>query len=107
MVIKKVYNICTKINENSDKSSGSNQKHLLAPAQYSKLLPEAALIDYVLKTEQNFHIQDFANRFELVPEFEHYDEQVWPIPYDFTPNNVYDWGRYDINLVFGKQKQQN
>lgn len=105
LLIKKVTTICHQLAQNShDDTIGSNQKKLLLALEYSKLLPESALIDYVLKTEQNITVQDFARLFENIPAFVHYDEQVWPIPYDFTPNNVYDWGRYDINLVFGKPK---
>lgn len=71
-----------------------------------KVLPEVALIEYVLNIEQLLTINEFGELFDFIPQFQYYDELVWPVPFDFTPDNVYDWGRYDINLIFGRQKSK-
>lgn len=67
-----------------------------------QLLPEVAILDYVLQIDHLMTLDTFLALFESIPAFDHYDEKVWPIPYDFTPNNIYDNGKYDINLIFGK-----
>lgn len=69
----------------------------------NKLLPELALIEYVFQIDLLMTFAFFAELFESIPTPSHYDNAVWPIPYDFTPDNVYDNGKYDINLTFGKQ----
>lgn len=80
-----------------------NTMHEAAPS-YGELLPEAALIEYALAAEHLLTLDEFVALFERRPEFQYYSERVWPIPYDFTPKDVYVWGKYDINLIFGKLK---
>lgn len=99
MIIKRVMSVCEMI---------FTAEHPFDPNNLGddivKLLPEVALIEYVLNIEQLLTITEFGELFDFIPQFEYYDELVWPIPFDYTPDNVYDWGRYDINLIFGRQK---
>lgn len=75
-----------------------------ASLDYLKALPETSLVDYVLRNEMLLALGEFVANFERIPHFDYYNELVWPIPYDFTPKNVYDWDIYDVNMIFGKQK---
>lgn len=99
LLVKRVIDLCTKIWHNLGEFEAAAQ----LSGDIVKLLPEAALIDYVLKTEQLLTLGEFAAIFNSIPPFDYYDERVWPIPADYTPDNVYDWGKYDINLIFGRQ----
>lgn len=97
-IIKKVTNICVQLKNDDVSTLTTSTLH----NDYKKCLPEAALIDSVLKSNQLQSVTEFANQFGQIPEFFHYNEYVWPIPYDFVPDNVFDWGKYDINLTFKK-----
>lgn len=99
MLIKRVMSVCEKI---SAAEMPFEPKNLLDDVV--KVLPEVALIEYVLNIEQLLTVSEFGELFDFIPQFQYYDELVWPIPFDYTPDNVYDWGRYDINLIFGRQK---
>lgn len=99
MLIKRVMYVCEKISTAEQPVDPSNLGDDMV-----KLLPEVALIEYVLNIEQLLTIIEFGELFDFIPQFQYYEELVWPIPFDYTPNNVYDWGRYDINLIFGRQK---
>lgn len=101
MVIKKVMSVCEKISKEEQPLDPNNLTD-----EVVKLLPEAALIEYVLNIEQLLTINEFGALFDFIPQFQYYNEMVWPIPFDYTPDNVYDWGRYDINLIFGRQKMK-
>lgn len=98
LLIKRVHDACTFIAEYPDDCEGI---HLTG--EINKLLPEVSLIEYVLQTEQLMAFHEFESLYGLIPTYEYYDEGVWPVPSDFTPENVYDWGLYDINLIFGRQ----
>lgn len=88
--------VCKIISQNEE-----NLKHFKAeeePVNFLRMLPTVSLIDNVLKIDQLMTLDYFFSIFELTLSYEHYDEIVWPIPNDFTPDHVYDNGKYDINL---------
>lgn len=105
LMVKRIMTVCEAIIHDDEMSDQHNSEEdgAYEPVDFQKLLPEVSFIEYVLQIDQLMAMRLFLNLFEMVPPFEHYDEKVWPIPYDFTPNNVYDNGKYDINLIFGKQ----
>lgn len=108
LMVKRITTVCKVISQNergiaAQKDEEDDDAFPFEPVDVQKLLPEVSLLDYVLQIDHLMTIDKFFSLFESVPAFEHYDEKVWPIPYDFTPNNIYDNGKYDINLIFGKQ----
>lgn len=111
MMVKRITNLCQVVAQNDvgttqhrqDSDEDADDELPFEPIDVQKLLPEVALIEYVLQVDLLMTLKQFLDIFEFIPPFEHYDEKVWPIPYDFTPDNIYDNGKYDINLIFGKQ----
>lgn len=106
LLVKRITNICKVMSQNDSIDTERQQDDdeiSLEPIDVNKLVPEISLLEYVLQINHLMTVENFFSLFDSVPAFEHYDEKVWPIPYDFTPNNIYDNGKYDINLIFGKQ----
>lgn len=114
LLIKKIMTACQLIAENEEIKRQLTEDDE-PPAvdddtqmsELKKILPEVALIDYVLETEQLLTFDECIKIFEYIPEYVYYHDLVWPIPYDFTPDNVYDNGKYDINLIFGNKAPSN
>lgn len=109
LLVKRMTTVCKVIAENDrgmtqpEHEEEDDDYVPFEPIDVQKILPEVSLLDYVLQVDHLMTMDTFFSLFESVPSFEHYDEKVWPIPYDFTPNNIYDNGKYDINLIFGRQ----
>lgn len=66
------------------------------------LLPKCHHIESVLKLDLLMTLETFFQIFNLNLSFEHYDEKVWPIPNDLSPEFVYTNERYDVNMIFDK-----
>lgn len=64
-----------------------------------ELLPPTEMIENILKITSLQTIEEFADIYGFVPEFFDYETAVWPHPYDFLPDNVFDWGKFDVNLT--------
>lgn len=95
MLIEKVTNICLQIVSNSAMIDVmSNMK-----TDDVEMLPQIELIEKILKMPSLQSITEFAEVFCCVPEFFDYEMNVWPHPYDFLPDNVFDWGKFDVNLT--------
>lgn len=67
---------------------------------YIKILPEVEFINYILNVSTLYCLEDYKYTIGTIPDYKIYDDNVWPIPFDPTPNNTFDWGTYDINLTF-------
>lgn len=68
---------------------------------YNKILPEVLLLDYILDVNALPSIDEYSRIYCHIPDVNDYDSRTWPIAFDFTPDNVFDWNKYDINLTFG------
>lgn len=62
-------------------------------------------MDFILDSSGLQSIPEYSQMICEIPENSNYGESVWPVPFDFTPNNIFDWGPYDINLTFGNKKK--
>lgn len=67
---------------------------------FGHALPDLALMERLLLAKETLGAREFVGMFKRIASEGNYGEQVWPMPFDFTPDNLYDWGRYDINLIF-------
>lgn len=106
LLVKRITTVCKVIAQNDKNAKRESYKNEddeipLKTIDIQKLLPEVSLMDYVLQLDQLMTVEHFCDLILYVPPFEHYDEKVWPIPFDFTPNNIYDNGKYDVNYMFG------
>lgn len=94
-IIEKLTNICLQIAESPsiiDDTSNIKLKDM-------ELLPQTELIEKILRISSLQTISEFADIYCCVPEFFDYQTNVWPHPYDFLPDNVFDWGKFDVNLT--------
>lgn len=111
LLVHKILATCQAISEQQvgnemerEAAATSNVAPELSPI-YVGMLPAVPLIDCMLRCRYMLGLDEFVNMFERIPANECYGEQIWPIAHDFTPDNLYDWGRYDINLIFDMPKQ--
>lgn len=74
-----------------------DKSHLKLPDK--KILPSTEMIDQILQISSLQTIEEFADIYGCVPEFFDYETHVWPHPYDLLPDNVFDWGKFDVNLT--------
>lgn len=93
--IDKVTNICLLIVERPSIIDDVSQIKL----SDTEVLPQIELIERTLKMALLQTIDEFANIYCCVPEFFDYETNVWPHPYDYLPDNVFDWGKFDVNLT--------
>lgn len=94
-IINKLTNICLQVAENPsiiDDTSHLKLKDL-------EMLPQTEMIEKILKITSLQTIEKFAKIYGCIPEFFDYETNVWPHPYDFLPDNVFDWGKFDVNLT--------
>ncbi len=98
--IKKLTHICLEIAENP--STIDDMSHI--QLKDMEMMPQVDLIEKILKITALQSIAEFADIYCCVPEFFDYETNVWPHPYDFLPDNVFDWGKFDVNLT--KQESQ-
>lgn len=94
-IIEKMTSICLQIIENP--STIDDTSHITS--NYMDMLPQTELIGKILEMSSLQSISEFANIYCCVPEFFDYETNVWPHPYDFLPDNVFDWGKFDVNLT--------
>lgn len=98
-MIEKVYELSKKIREEElDDSAGFKSSYL--STDYKHFTPDPTLLDAVLDMNELQSITDYSDVISQIPAFFGFAEQVWPIPHDLTPNNVFNWKEYDINLNF-------
>lgn len=98
-MILKCYELSKKIREEEmDDSAGFKSSYL--STDYKRITPDSMLLEAILNMTDLQTITDYSNVICQIPSFYGYSETVWPIPYDFTPDNVFDWNEYDINLNF-------
>src|ERR1700744_2016275 len=85
-IIIKMTDICLQVSENPsiiDDTSHIKLKDM-------QLLPQTEMIEKILKITTLQTIGEFAKIYGCVPEFFDYATNVWPHPYDFLPDNVFD-----------------
>lgn len=81
--------------------SGSAFKSLYLDENYEEHTPDAVVLEYLLNLKCLFTIQEYGQFYGVVPDVTTFKDKVWPIPQDLTPYDVFDTGKYQINLTFG------
>lgn len=82
-----------------------NEDIIHVPPEMSKWMPETALLDYFSQLTCIMNLSELYDTINLNAEFYHYDENIWPLPFDYLPEDVFDNGKYDINLTFGQTQK--
>lgn len=98
--LKKVLSSIQK-NEVTSNRPQNEQTHP-APKDIESLLPKSAAIEVILRNDLLMTLEDFVRTFNLTSSFEPYDERVWPMPNNVSPDFVFTNEKYDVNMIFGK-----
>lgn len=101
--IKNMYYLCKMVGE-EEADEGTAFKSIYLASELEEFTPDAKLLDYILDIDYLQSIDEFASIYGDVASMIKCKDERWPIPHDNTPNNVFDWGKYDINLTFGGQQ---
>lgn len=79
-----------------------NDDAIYNPVDVQPLLPRTTQVAAALHLECLMSLNAFFHTFNCTLLFQHYDEKVWPMPDDLTPELVYGNARYDVKLGVGK-----
>lgn len=101
-LMKQFNDLCLKITDDENKISGKIPVNYKLDDRHTEFIPQIDLIDFVLNIDLLQNLSDFSKLYGNIPDHYNYNDHVWPIPQDLTPNHVYDWNKYDVNLTFGK-----
>lgn len=104
--LKIIYDLCKYINFD-DLDDNSTISMLYLPSTYNDLIPNEDSMNAILAIDFLPTVSEYGSEiFGVIPQHYHHSELVWPVPYDFTPHNIFDVGKYDVNLTFGNEKYQ-
>lgn len=100
MLLKKMYYLFRQIKE-EEADEGTSFKSYYLATEFEEFTPDEKLLDYVLGVEDLQTIQQFARVYGDCSSMIEFVDEKWPISHDNMPSNVFDWGKYDVNLTFG------
>lgn len=103
--MKTIGDLCNQLNSEETESGSKAQTSLQLGAKYEPFVPSIGLLDQILTIDLLQTVREFGSMYGTIPDFYSYNEHVWPIPQDMTPNHVFDWNKYDINLTFGTRNK--
>ncbi|XP_058466928.1 uncharacterized protein LOC131439656 [Malaya genurostris] len=98
--MRKVYTLC-KMVRTEELDERTAFKSLYLDENYEEHTPDVVLLEYLLSLNCLFTIQEYGQFYGVLPDVTTFRDKVWPIPQDFTPYDVFDSGKYQINLTFG------
>ncbi len=100
-----MYFLCTKIKE-EEADEGQAFKSIYISSDFEDSIPDEKLMDYILDIGNLQTIQEFASIYGDYSSMLNYTDDLWPIAHDNVPDNVFDWGEYDINLHFEEGRKE-
>lgn len=101
-LMKQINDLCLTISDDENKISGKVPVNFKLDEKHTEFIPQIGLIDCVLNIDLLQSLGEFSKMYGNIPDHYNYNDHVWPIPQDLTPNHVYDWNKYDVNLTFGQ-----
>uniref|UniRef100_A0A182Q4H6 BLUF domain-containing protein n=1 Tax=Anopheles farauti TaxID=69004 RepID=A0A182Q4H6_9DIPT len=96
----KVYKLCKMVRE-EELDERSAFKSLYLDENYEEHTPDIAVLEYLLGLTCLFTVPEYASFYGRLPDGSSFRDRVWPIPQDLTPYDVFETGKYDVNLTFG------
>ena len=99
-LLKKMYYLFRQIKE-EEADEGTSFKSYYLATEFEEYTPDEKLLDYVLGVDDLQTIQEFASMYGDCSSMLTFVDEKWPIAHDNMPSNVFDWGKYDVNLTFG------
>uniref|UniRef100_A0ABK8FHW2 BLUF domain-containing protein n=1 Tax=Anopheles gambiae TaxID=7165 RepID=A0ABK8FHW2_ANOGA len=95
-----VYQLCKMVRE-EELDERSAFKSLYLDENYEEHTPDIAVLEYLLGLKCLFTVPEYASFYGRLPDVSSFPDRVWPIPKDLTPYDVFEAGKYDVNLTFG------
>uniref|UniRef100_A0ABM2AQP7 BLUF domain-containing protein n=1 Tax=Anopheles coluzzii TaxID=1518534 RepID=A0ABM2AQP7_ANOCL len=95
-----VYQLCKMVRE-EELDERSAFKSLYLDENYEEHTPDIAVLEYLLGLKCLFTVPEYASFYGRLPDVSSFRDRVWPIPKDLTPYDVFEAGKYDVNLTFG------
>ncbi|XP_040153670.1 uncharacterized protein LOC120894880 [Anopheles arabiensis] len=95
-----VYQLCKMVRE-EELDERSAFKSLYLDENYEEHTPDIAVLEYLLGLKCLFTVPEYASFYGRLPDVSSFRDRVWPIPKDLTPYDVFETGKYDVNLTFG------
>lgn len=99
--LKKMYYLFKKIREEEADEETTFKSYYLG-SDLEEWTPDESLMDAVLDVVDLQTIQDFANIYGDCSSMLTFEEVLWPVTHDHVPSNIFNFGKYDVNLTFGK-----
>nr|XP_029726575.1 uncharacterized protein LOC115265474 [Aedes albopictus] len=95
-----LYTLCKMVRaEELDERSAF--KSLYLDENYEEHTPDAIVLEYLLNLKCLFTVQEYGKFYGVIPDISTFKDKVWPIPHDLTPYDVFETGKYEINITFG------
>lgn len=104
--LKKMYYLFKKIKE-EEADEDTTFKSFYLTSDLEEWTPDDRLMDAVLDVEQLQTIQQFAKIYGDCASMLTFEEVLWPVSHDHVPSNIFNFGKYDVNLTFGKDLKAN
>ncbi|XP_058122955.1 uncharacterized protein LOC131293944 [Anopheles ziemanni] len=96
----KVYRLCKMVRE-EELDERSAFKSLYLDENYEEHTPDITVLEYLLGLDCLFTVPEYAAFYGKLPDVTSFRDRIWPIPKDLTPYDVFEAGKYDVNLTFG------
>lgn len=102
--LKKMYHLFKKIREEESDEDATFKSYYLT-SDLEEWTPDERLMDAVLDVDDLQTIQQFASIYGDCASILTFEETLWPVSHDQIPSNVFNFGKYDVNLTFGKNSK--
>jgi hypothetical protein len=99
--LKKMYYLFKKIKEEEADEDTAFKSYYLA-SELEEWTPDERLMDSVLNVDMLPTIQEFADTYGNCSSMLTFENAHWPVSHDHVPSNVSMHGKYDVNLIFGR-----
>jgi hypothetical protein len=80
-------------------------KSFYLSSELEEWTPDEQLINLVLDIDDLQTVQEFASIFGDCESMLTFEEVLWPVAHDYVPASVFNRGKYDVNLTFGKDER--
>ncbi|CRL01607.1 CLUMA_CG014682, isoform A [Clunio marinus] len=104
--LKKMYYLCKKIKE-EETDEDTTFKSFYLTSDLEEWIPDGRLMDAILDIENLQTIQEFSTIYGDCSTMLTFEEVLWPVSHDHLPSSIFNIGKYDVNLTFGKSKNES
>jgi hypothetical protein len=99
--LKKMYYLFKKIRE-EEADEDTTFKSFYLTTDLEEFTPDDKLMEAVLDVDELQTIQEFASIYGDCGSMLTFEDALWPVAHDHLPTNMLNFGKYDVNLTFGR-----